>query len=354
MGGSVAIEMNREALTRIVASLVAMAGGRPVVTRHVWRAILSLLRPAESAARRLIIAAARGIVVPPPKPRSHAPQLKSAPPAVEPMRLSGAPAPNPGDREAFLRRFGIAVTGTPPPPRFTRSPAGASHLSRPSFGPPVNGGGSWVTDGRNLGSFTVKRDALILPCEAGEGDHAQRGGGGMGEPSPPRIPAFPLFDPPRRLRLGPARRYVPAHAAPRIMFPGITQPHRLPPPPPPPSPDDQISAAGVARRLAALAAALDDLPKQARRFARLKARMDAQAAQARIVAEASEAGGSAPPSARRRFRRTSPLRGGPPYGGRLAVWDPTVPHGKHIREVDVILAHAHALADYALAFPDTS
>ena len=340
MEGSVAIETNREALIRIVASLVAMAGGRPTITRHVWRTILRLLRPAESAARRLIIAAARGIVVPPPRLRSHAPKPgRPVPPAVEPMRLAGAP--NLADREAFLRRFGIAVTGAPPPPRFTRSLAGASHLSRPSFGPPASQGRIKVADGRSANP----------PPFTGEGDHAQRGGGGI--LATPRIPAFPLFDPPRRLRLTPPRRYVPAHAAPRIMFPGITQPHRLPPPPPPPSPDDLISAAGIARRLASLAAALEDLPGQARRFARQKARMDAQVAQDQAVAEASEAGGSAPPRSRR-FRRTSPLRGGPPYGGRLAVWDPTVPNGKHIREVDVILAHAHALADYALAYPDTS
>ena len=83
--------------------------------------------------------------------------------------------------------------------------------------------------------------------------------------------------------------------------------------------------------------ALEDLPRQARRFARLKARLDARRAQEPA-----------------RPRRLSPLRGGPPYAGRLAVWDPTVPNGKHIREVDVILAHAHALADYALDFPDTS
>ena len=121
------------------------------------------------------------------------------------------------------------------------------------------------------------------------------------------------------------------------MFPGMIQPHRLPPPPPPPQPDDLVSAARLGQRLASLAAALNDLPRQACRFARLKARMDARRAQE--------------PS---RPRRISPLRGGPPYGGRLAVWDPTVPNGKHIREVDVILAHAHALADYALDFPDTS
>ena len=286
-----------------------MAGGRPTITRHVWLAVLRLLRPAESAARRLIIAAARGIAVPPPKPRKPAPQLKPGPPAVGPMRFAGAPTPNLADREAFLRRFGIAITGTPPA-------SGTAYL-------PLDGGGG------------------------------PKGRRGCAEDHTPRIPAFPLFDPPRRLRLKPVRRYVPAHAAPRIMFPGITQPHRLPPPPPPPSPDDLISAAGIARRLASLAAALEDLPGQARRFARQKARMDAQVAQDQAVAEASEAGGSAPPRSRR-FRRTSPLRGGPPYGGRLAVWDPTAPHGKHIREVDVILAHAHALADYALAFPDTS
>ena len=145
MSGSVAIETNREALVRIVASLVAMAGGRPTVTRHVWRTVLRLLRPAESAARRLIIAAARGIVAPPPPPRKPAPQLKPAPPAVEPMRLAGAHAPNLADREAFLRRFGIAVT--------------VSSAAGPSAG-------------------------RILPRgSTGEGDHAQRGGGD--EPASP-------------------------------------------------------------------------------------------------------------------------------------------------------------------------
>ena len=304
MSGSVAIETNRVALVRIVASLVAMAGVRPTVTRHVWRAILSLLRPAESAARRLIIAAARGIAVPPPKPRKPAPRFKPAP-------LTARPLVQPADREAFLRRFGIAVTGTP-------AASGTAHL-------PLDGGG--IAD---LSAVAQRAKA--------EGD-----GGGI--IAAPRSPAFPLFDPPRRLRLSPARRYVPAHAAPRIMFPGITRPHRLPPPPPPPLPDDLVGAAGIARRLGALAAALDDLPRQARRFARWQARLEARRSQERETCAAAQP---------RRFRRTSPLRGGPPYGGRLAVWDPTVPHGKHIREVDIILAHAHALADYALAFPDTS
>ena len=82
-----AIEINRAALKRIVAMLVAMAGfagaavaaptrqsddcgpllggGRRVLPRHLHRAVLRLLRPAESAARRLVIAAAREMLVVP-------------------------------------------------------------------------------------------------------------------------------------------------------------------------------------------------------------------------------------------------------------------------------------------------
>ena len=66
MDWNAAIEKNREALKRILATLVgmaALAGGGTSLSRHLHRAVLSLLLPAESAARRLIIAAARGIVV---------------------------------------------------------------------------------------------------------------------------------------------------------------------------------------------------------------------------------------------------------------------------------------------------
>lgn len=82
MDGTAAIERNREALKRIVAMLSAMAGlvpdseaassARSTLPRHLWLAVLRLLRPAEAAARRLIIAAARGLVVPPPLPRPPA------------------------------------------------------------------------------------------------------------------------------------------------------------------------------------------------------------------------------------------------------------------------------------------
>jgi hypothetical protein len=63
-----AIERNSEALKGIVAALFAMlglAGGATVarLPRSVHSAVLRVLRPAESAMRRLIVIAARGLVV---------------------------------------------------------------------------------------------------------------------------------------------------------------------------------------------------------------------------------------------------------------------------------------------------
>jgi len=63
-----AIERNSEALKAIVATLFAMLGldGDATVARlppSVHRAVLRVLQPAESALRRLIVIAARGLVV---------------------------------------------------------------------------------------------------------------------------------------------------------------------------------------------------------------------------------------------------------------------------------------------------
>jgi hypothetical protein len=63
-----AIERNSEALRGIVATLFAMLGGDTLVTRlpePLYRAVLRILHPAESALRRLIVIAARGLVVKP-------------------------------------------------------------------------------------------------------------------------------------------------------------------------------------------------------------------------------------------------------------------------------------------------
>jgi hypothetical protein len=72
-----AVQRNRAALLRVVAVLFAYAGldegGADEVPRRVWRMILRRLRPAEAAARRLIVIAARRIEVAPPKPRPEKP-----------------------------------------------------------------------------------------------------------------------------------------------------------------------------------------------------------------------------------------------------------------------------------------
>ncbi|MFN0194477.1 MAG: hypothetical protein ACKVP5_21310 [Aestuariivirga sp.] len=75
MDWDLAMNRNRDALLRIVAMLFAMLGlgeGAAVdrIPRALHTAILRILRPAEAAVRRLIVAAARGMVVKPAVPRS--------------------------------------------------------------------------------------------------------------------------------------------------------------------------------------------------------------------------------------------------------------------------------------------
>jgi hypothetical protein len=82
MDWDLAIERNSEALKGIVASLFAMlglAGSDAAVRlpRSVHSAVLRLLRPTESAVRRLIVIAARGLVVK-LKPASSRPMPKLA------------------------------------------------------------------------------------------------------------------------------------------------------------------------------------------------------------------------------------------------------------------------------------
>ncbi len=77
MDWTLAIARNRDALLRIVAALYALAGlaegqRTDVLPRAIYHAILRVLRPAESAVRRLIIIAARGLVLA-PRPARAAP-----------------------------------------------------------------------------------------------------------------------------------------------------------------------------------------------------------------------------------------------------------------------------------------
>ena len=69
-----AIKRNSEVLAGIVESLFIMLGlvGEATVSRLPWptyRAVLRVLRPAESCLRRLIVVAARGLVLAPAAPR---------------------------------------------------------------------------------------------------------------------------------------------------------------------------------------------------------------------------------------------------------------------------------------------
>lgn len=79
-----AIVVNQTALSRIVAAIFAMVGlvaGGTVqqLPGAIRRAALRLLRPAESAVRRLIVIAAHGIDVKPAAPRAVPTRLKGLP-----------------------------------------------------------------------------------------------------------------------------------------------------------------------------------------------------------------------------------------------------------------------------------
>lgn len=109
------IERNTEALKRILAMLVAMAGlpvgphpevraeGEPrrTLPRHVHRAVLRLLRPLEAATRRLVVVVARGLPAPALPPR-------------EPIAAPSMALPT-GTRIVRLRNLGLAGHDVAPP-----------------------------------------------------------------------------------------------------------------------------------------------------------------------------------------------------------------------------------------------
>jgi hypothetical protein len=219
MDWDLVIKRKSEALNAVVAGLFAMLelSGEATASRlprAVYFAVLRVLRPAESAVRRLIVIAARGLVVklapsrPMPKGRTITKGCGSRPPA---FRLCDTRKDFPELRQHRVRY--------------------AKH-------------------------------------------------------------------PPRILFLGPDSRIDDLWARPVAVAP-------------PPS-DGMVSAARLHRRLEALKAALDDLPRQAKRMARWRQRRKAMPGHV--------------------FR--SPLRPGPPPGRRK----------RHIHPVDDILADCHWLA----------
>ena len=110
MDWALAINRNRDALERIIMALFAMAGlaeGGVVdfLPRRIYRAVLIILRPAESAVRRLVIIAARGLVLSPRpvnavlarflllsrKGKAHTPAF----PLIDPLKRFSFAAPTP-------------------------------------------------------------------------------------------------------------------------------------------------------------------------------------------------------------------------------------------------------------------
>jgi hypothetical protein len=217
---ALAIKINQSALGRIMAALIAMVGltaqdAVPRLPRPVYRAALAILRPAESALRRLIIVAARGVVI--------------TPHAVRPLP-AGVTLPARGDARApaSFQLFDARK-------RFARSGSRSASPRISSFG---------------------------------------------------ASPFVPLF----KARVGNDAE---------------------------PEPDDGlVDAARLGRRLRAVKLALENLPRQARRFRRWQARRERMT--------------------NPNFR--SPLRPGPPPGYRKRPRD----------EVDLVLTECHALAWDAL------
>jgi hypothetical protein len=223
-----AIDINHSALSRIVAALVAMLelAGKSAAERlpmPLYRAVVRVLRPAESAVRRLIIIAARGVVVKVPVSR------------VMPKGL------------VIVPRGGVGRAG-----------------GRISF---------QLFD-------TRKRFAVFRPAQKSRFRVLSLSDNHL----------VPLFQS-RPTGPRPVKREVAA-------------------------PDGTVSASRLHRRLAAITAALDDLPHQALRLARWKIR------RARIE--------------RPVFR--VPMRPGRPPGHRK----------KPRHEVDLVLKECHALACDAL------
>jgi hypothetical protein len=232
MDWNMVIERNSERLFTVVATLVAMVRARgggmaAFLPRDIYSAALILLRPAESAVRRLIVIAARGLV----------------------LRLKLGAA----------RKF----------------PTGLS----------------------------INRDS-------------------------DRIPAFCLIDPLKRFALEDFEQTEnKQQVIPRISVPGLFDP--VFPPQPALYTGGMITASALGRRVQALRLALDNLPRQARRLARWKAKRE-------LARQAS---------VRPKPCRLSPFRPGfaPGY------------HRSNGREVDDILAECHHFAREAWEWkPDTS
>ena len=124
MDWDLAIKRNSEALKGIIAALFAMLGldGDATVSRisALHRAVLRVLRPAESAVRRLIVIAARGLVV------------KVAPSRPMPKGLKIGKGSTPSSLLPALR-YAERLPGAAPAPRKIREASAAHPFLRTWF-----------------------------------------------------------------------------------------------------------------------------------------------------------------------------------------------------------------------------
>jgi hypothetical protein len=162
-----AIERNSEALKGIVEALFAMlglAGDATVarIPRSVHSAVLRLLRPAESAVRRLVVIAARGLVV---KLAVSRPMPKG-----QMIRKGGTPRPSfqlfdPRKNFAELRQHRVKYAKNPPRIHFfpydTLRP-----VSPPAADPAPPPDGLVGAERLTRRLFALKLALEDLPCQA--------------------------------------------------------------------------------------------------------------------------------------------------------------------------------------------
>lgn len=225
------IGFNRDRLLRVLAMLLDLAGiaeGETVETlpRHLRGYVNRLLRPAESATRRLIVIAAQFLVVTvrhavkrpvPERTGPRHPPVFAAPP-------ESRPAPRPRTRQPRPAGDGLTVT------------IHAQLKARPKP--------------KRTKPKTGNRERL---------------------PALPLLDALPDYDAP------PPRFGVRGRPRVRALWP-VPVYMRVPEPPEPsfPLPDDPVSAARLCRRLSVLRSVLDDIDGAARRTARWLARRRAR------------------------------------------------------------------------------
>ncbi|WP_421853485.1 hypothetical protein [Oricola sp.] len=251
------IAQYRATLSRIVRTLCIKTGldvgGADMLPECIWRAVLRVLYPAESATRRLLAVAARNIAV-----KLHVRRARRRPFAGIAAAKAAAPAAADTETETAAD---LDLTTVPEDAALDMPASVVACLIAKDNSPRP------MTNIVYQGKQVPVGQAPWVPKPARQ-------------TAPSLNPAFALFDPP----IDYAAIFAPPRprrkAVPRITFFGSDAPLPIDPPKQSPPVDGLgrtlINAAHVCRRVRALKAALDDLPGHAVRFARRKARLMAE------------------------------------------------------------------------------